>query len=249
MFTKEIGFRIREAVASTIRRVMRLRNSILGRLDKRRAFYAEFFTDKYIRHSFFPDFSYRGRMVEVGCATPELLSMCQHFREFGWRCIGVEPNPKFVALHKARGNEVLEYAAADFEADDHDFIVAEANSNYSDKEISAHSYSSLSIKPEYEQYKDGAIRNFQQSKIKVRVRRLDDILSIHCPDLTEIDLLTIDVEGYEIEVMKGFTPARYKTKIIVLENLFLKPEYTEYMEAVGYRLHKALKYNYIYVPA
>lgn len=244
---KQISFLTRRGLASSLLYCMKLRNYIFGKLDKRRRFYAEFFTDRYIRKHFFPDFSYRGCMVEVGCATPELLSMSQHFREFGWRCIGIEPNPRFVALHKARGNEVFEYAAADFEVDDYDFVVVEANSDYSDHQLSAHSYSSLSIKPEYINYKGGAVRNFKQSKIKVRVRRLDNILNAHCPDISSIDLLAIDVEGYEIEVMKGFTPARYKTKVIVLENLFHNTAYTEYMKSIGYCLHKKIKYNYIYI--
>ncbi len=248
MNLEQLGFNVRRGAASLVLRGMRLRNHLIGKFDKRRRFYAEFFTDKYIRKNFFPDFSYHGCVVEVGCATPELLSMSQHFRESGWRSIGIEPNPRFVALHRARGNEVFEYAAADFEADDHDFVVAEANADYSDKELSAHSYSSLSIKPEYRDYKDGAVKYFKQTTIKVRVRRLDDILKTHCADLSKIDLLAIDVEGYELEVMKGFTPGRFQVKVIVLENLFHLASYTEYMKGIGYRLYKALGYNYIYTP-
>jgi FkbM family methyltransferase len=205
-------------------------------------------TDRFIRKTFFPDFSYRGCMVEVGCATPELLSMSQHFRECGWRCIGIEPNPRFVALHQERGNEVYQYAAADFEADNFDFVVAEASSDYSDHQLSAHSYSSLKIKPEFAEYMGGALSNFKRTNIKVSVRRLDDILKVHCPDVSKIDLLAIDVEGFEIEVMKGFTSHRYTPKVIVLENLFHSSSYTEYMQSIGYRLHSKIKYNYVYVP-
>lgn len=248
MSLKHFGFVVRRNAASLVLRGMRLRNRIVAKFDRRRQFYAEYFTDKYIRKKFFPDYSYRGCVVEVGCATPELLSMSQHFRESGWRCIGIEPNPRFVALHKARGNEVFEYAAADFTADDHDFVVAEANSDYTDRQLSAHSYSSLGIKPEYVDYKGGAVQFFKQSRIKVKVRRLDDILRTHSPDLKEIDLLAIDVEGYEIEVMKGFTPSAFKTKVIVLENLFHDAAYTGYMESIGYRLFSKVQYNYIYVP-
>ncbi len=248
MSLRKLAFVARRSAASALFQGMRLRNYIFGKFDKRRRFYAEFFTDRYIRKTFFPDFSYRGCVVEVGCATPELLSMSQHFRESGWRCIGVEPNPRFVALHKTRGNEVFQYAAADFEADDYDFVVAEANEGYSDHQLSAHSYSSLTIKPEFADYKGGALRNFKQTNIKVSVRRLNDILSVHCPDVSTIDLLAIDVKGYELEVMRGFTPARYKTKVIVLENLFHDKAYTEYMKSIRYLLQKKIHYNYIYVP-
>ena len=247
MNLKELAFYGRRAAAWAIFGSMRVRNYVLGAFDRRRRFYAEFFTDRYIRNTFFPDFAYRGCVVEVGCATPELLSMSQHFRESGWRCIGIEPNPRFAALHRARGNEILEYAAADFESDDHEFVVAESVSNYSDHHVSAHSFSSLSIKPEYRAYKGEMLRHFKQTTIRVHVRRLDDILRL-CQDLPNIDLLTIDVEGYELEVMRGFTPVRFGTRVIVLENLFHNPAYTDYMTSVGYMLHKAIAYNYIYIP-
>ena len=248
MSLAKFAFTARRGGASALLRGMRLRNRVFGKLDKRRRFYAEFFTDRYIRKNFFPDFSYRGCLVEVGCATPELLSMSQHFREFGWRCIGIEPNPHFVALHQARGNEVYQYAAADFDGDHHDFVVVEAGPAYSDHQLSAHSYSSLRIKPDYAAYRGGALSHFKRSNIKVRVRRLDHILEAHCPDVSKIDLLVIDVEGFEIEVMKGFTSSRYQPGVIVLENLFHDSGYTAYMQSVGYRLHRKIRYNYIYVP-
>ena len=249
MAFKKLGFHLRRSAASALMRYMDFRNQVVGRFDKRRRFYAEFFTDRYLRQNFFPDFGYRGCLIEVGCATPELLSMSQHFRESGWRCIGIEPNPRFVALHQARGNEVYAYAAADFTADNYDFVVAEANPDYSDHQLSAHSYSSLSIKPEFRDYKGGALAHFKQTQIKVSVRRLDDILAMHCPDVSDLDLVAVDVEGFEIEVMKGFTPARFNTRVIVLENLFHHDSYTAYMESIGYRLHNKIRYNYVYVPS
>jgi FkbM family methyltransferase len=244
----DAGFFARRFAAQIAISYLRLRNWVCGCIDKRRCFYAEYLTDRHIRSAFFPDLAKRGVMVEVGCATPELLSMSKHFRDCGWRCIGVEPNPRFVALHKQAGNEVYQYAAGDRNADNQDFIVVESSDHYSDHALSAHSYSSLGIKPEFEKYKGGSIRNFKQTHILVQIRTLNTILQTHCSDVHLIDFVAIDVEGYEIEVMKGFTPALYGNPIIVLENLFHSSSYTAYMETIGYRLHSALHYNYIYVP-
>jgi FkbM family methyltransferase len=199
-----------------------------------------------VRRTFFPVLDKKGVMVEVGCATPELLSMSKHFRTCGWRCIGVEPNPHFVQLQREAGNEVYEYAAADHDADDQDFVVVESSDRYNDGELSAHSYSSLAIKPEFEAYKGGSISHFTKKHISVQVRKLDHILETHCPDVTSIDFVAIDVEGYELEVLKGFTPEKYGRPVILLENLFHSPAYTAYMESIGYRLHSSLHYNYIY---
>ena len=230
-------------------RVLLLCNRVLTYLGYRRVYYAEFFTDKYVRETFFPDFSYRGVVVEVGCATPMLLSMSQHFRQNGWRCIGVEPNPKFVSLHRACANEVYAYAASDFDRDDVDFVVVEDTDDYSNDGLSAHSYSALGIKDRYRDYQNQAIDDFRQMQIQVKVRRLDTILAEHCPEIRHIDLLSVDVEGFELEVMRGLNLEATPVKVIVLENLFDDSEYTEYMQSQGYSLHSRIKYNYIYVPS
>jgi len=222
-------------------------NKILTRLGFRRVFYAEYFTDRYIRDTFFPDFSYHGVMVEVGCATPTLLSMSQHFRQNGWRCIGIEPNPEFVQLHRAAGNEVFTYAAADYDGDDVDFLVVEASDDYSPGVLSAHSYSALGLKESFQNHLNLAKASFQQRHIKVSVRRLSRILAEHCPEIAQIDLLSVDVEGYELEVMRGLDLQQIPVRVIVLENLFDDPAYTDYMQSQGYRLHSRVHYNYIYV--
>src|SRR5258706_9774737 len=75
-------------------------------------YFAEFDTDRFIRERYFPDFGYLGTMIEVGGATPEFLSLSKHFNLNGWRTIVIEPNPKFVALHRDLGGEVYEYACS-----------------------------------------------------------------------------------------------------------------------------------------
>lgn len=227
-------------------RVLLVINRILTALGFRRVFYAEYFTDRWIRDTFFPDFSYHGVMVEVGCATPKFLSMSQHFRQNHWRCIGIEPNPKFVQLHRAAGNEVYPYAASDYDGDDVDFVVVETRADYGASHLSAHSYSSLGLKDSYQRHLDSAVSPFQQRHIKVCVRRLSRILEQHCPEIVRIDLLSVDVEGFELEVMRGLDLGRFDVRVVVLENLFDDPAYAEYMESQGYSLHSKIKYNHIY---
>ena len=50
---------------------------------------------------------------------------------------------------------------------------------------------------------------------KIKMKRLDDI----CRDLKTINLLKIDVEGYELPVLKGGVKTLKKTKLILLEIL------------------------------
>lgn len=221
-------------------------NRFLARLGFRHLYYAEFFTDWHIRRHFFPDFQYRGVLVEVGCATPELLSMAQHFRHNGWRCIGIEPNPRFVDLHRRAGNEVYAYAAADYEADHVDFVVIESSQAYSSSSLTAHSYSALAIKDNYRDYQGQAVNELAQSTIQVKVRKLSSILREHCPEVKRVDLLSVDVEGFELEVIRGMDLEEYQVQVVVLENLFHEPAYQQLMESLGYQLHSKVHYNYIF---
>ena len=239
---------LKRLFAHSLMLVLKVRNIIMGVISPQNCYYAEFFTDKYIRRSFFPDFSYRGCIVEVGCATPELLSMSKHFRNAGWRCVGVEPNPRFAKMHRDKGYEIYEYAAADFSADNFQFTIVETESTYSETAISAQSYSSLKIKQNFRDYNSNAISHYKEKQISVAVRKLDQILAEHCPDIQSIDILSIDVEGYELEVLNGFDIKKYSPKVIVLENLFHDNEYMSYMQSAGYKLVKKIAYNYIYDP-
>jgi FkbM family methyltransferase len=152
-------------------------------------------------------------------------------------------------LHKQNGNEVYEYAAADFEKDDVPFVVVEDSKSYDDTSLSAHSYSALSIRQDFADYKDHQVDRLSKRDIRVAVRKLDTILEQANPAVTAVDAVSIDVEGYELDVMRGFTPERFGTKVIVLENLFHKREYEEYMKTRGFELVAKRHYNYFFVSA
>ncbi|MBU1626249.1 FkbM family methyltransferase [bacterium] len=209
-------------------------------------YYAEYNTDMIIREKYFPNFNYKGIMVEVGGATPEFLSMSKHFKDYGWRTIIIEPNPMFAKKHKSVGNEVYEYACSFEDKDNIDFFVVsqEVNVNAYGGVLTDHSFSSLGLKENY-LTKTNFISTSSNSKlIKVNVRRLDTILSEL--KINKIDLLSIDTEGWEIEVMKGFDPNRIECSVIVLENFTHEDSYTKHMESIGYFIDKIVDYNYIF---
>ena len=85
-----------------------------------------------------------GIMVEVGAAGPNFISQSKPFKDFGWRCICVEPNPEFAEQHREVGNEIYEYACSYEESDDVDFELIDF-SDLSDDDLSYESYSSLGI--------------------------------------------------------------------------------------------------------
>lgn len=206
-------------------------------------FYAELNTDKIIREKYFQDLSYKGIIVEVGGATPEFLSMSKHFQENGWRSIIIEPNPMFVELQKQSGNEVYQYACSYENKNNIDFTIITQNVETREGVITDHSFSSIYLKQEYSDLLKTS-RGFEERKIKVDVKRLGDILDEL--SINNVDILSIDTEGWEIEVMNGIDVEKTNIKLVVMENLMHLQSYTEYMESIGYTLRERIEYNYIY---
>jgi len=55
------------------------------------------------------------------------------------------------------------------------------------------------------------------------------------------------VEGWELNVLRGFDLERYVPRVVILENLFNDLKYEEYMQTHGYSLWQTLPPNQIYV--
>lgn len=196
-------------------------------------YYAEFQTDKFVRENFFPDLSYKGIMVEVGAGPPEFISMSKHFRDNGWRCICIEPNPKFVEQHRNLGNEIFENACS-FENKESNFYIVDTT--WEDESVNGISMSALEIR-QTGNHKE------KRHEIQIKVRTLNSILEEL--NIEKIDFLSVDTEGWEIEVMKGFSLEKYEPKIVLLES-FNPKIYNEYMNNNGYQLMKQIHFNYIY---
>ena len=206
-------------------------------------FYAEGELDRYLRNKFFGDVA-RGVVIEVGAAGPKFLSMSRHFRESGWRVITIEPNPYFVEQHAAEGFPVLRYACGELDQDDVDFETVHLPAVYSGGKVTYESFSALKVREGYR----AILPSIQTQRIKVSVRRLDTILQQHAPDVTQVDLLSIDVEGWELQVLNGFSLERFAPRVVVIENFLRDRAYRTYMARRGYRLHAKRPPNEIYVP-
>lgn len=201
-------------------------------------FYSEFETDKYLRENFFPDLGYKGIMVEVGAGPQEFISNSKHFRNYGWRTIAVEPNPKFVKQHKDNNSEVYQYACSNEEKET-TFTINYNNDDWYSQENDGVSFSSLGIKY------DNVPEHNTQEVIEVQTIKLNTLLDKI--DVNSIDILSIDTEGWELEVMMGFDQEKYLPKVIVLENFQNNISYEPFMKDRNYIKHSQLGYNEIYV--
>ena len=83
-------------------------------------------------------------------------------------------------------------------------------------------------------------------QIDVPMRTLNSIIETEIPHVTSIDIMSIDVEGGELNVLKGLDLERYKPKIMVVENVFNSPNINEYLTKYNYVLDKQIDYNQYY---
>lgn len=197
-------------------------------------YYSEFGLDRYIKHNYFQNNSYSGIIVEVGAAHPSFMSNSKYFRDNNWRSICVEPNPKFVQQHRDHGSEIYPYACANYNGIS-TFVIS--NGTWAE-EFSGMSFSAIQIRYDISRY------NHTHTVIGVNVITLDTLME--SLKIDSIDILSIDVCGWELEVMEGFDTNRYEPKIIILDNLNHNKKYEEYMHQQGYIRKIKLGSNYIY---
>jgi len=77
----------------------------------------------------------------------------------------------------------------------------------------------------------------QRNLVKVKAITLNNLLEKH--QITEIDLLYLDTEEYELPILKGINLEKYRPKYIVVEIFTLKRKtfdsIKEYMEENNYK--------------
>ena len=86
-----------------------------------------------------------------------------------------------------------------------------------------------------------------EAVIEVPVRTLDSVLD-GGRSAEPIDFLSIDVEGHEIEVLRGFDFARWQPRLILVEDHVADLGQAPLSDAAGYRLIRRYENNGWYVP-
>jgi len=81
---------------------------------------------------------------------------------------------------------------------------------------------------------------------RVRAQMLDSIMEE--AGLSGIDFLSLDVEGVELEVLRGLDLKRYQPRLILIEDHVHNYQKHRFLRAHGYRLVRRTGYNNWYVP-
>lgn len=168
-------------------------------------YFSQFGEDRILARIFKDQAS--GSCVEVGANDGLHGSTTLYFERRGWDCVLVEPNPALCArLRETRTAQVFECAASS-ESGTAAMQIAEGPGL-------AHAVSTLCSGEEAER----TLRNHGVAvrPLDVATRTLDDILGE--AKLNAVDFMSIDVEGFELEVLKGFSIDRWRPTILIIED-------------------------------
>ena len=173
--------------------------------------------------------SEEGTFVEVGANDPKNLSQTWFLEKMGWGGVLVEPLPeRCAALRRDRPNSnVFETAvSAPDKTGEADFYVQDVFSS-----LEPH------LKDNIMDYK---------SVIRVKVATLDAVLEE--AGVSRVDFLSVDTEGTEVDVFRGFDFRKYRPALILVEDPVLHLEVHRHLESTGYRLVRRTGFNNWYVP-
>ena len=203
--------------------------------EPKAGYYGQFSTDVLIE-LFFKNKSH-GVCVEVGVANGVRGSNTLYFEEKGWDTLCIEPNPEYFLQASKVRQKVLNYACG-IENCTKEFTIFDIG----DKNI----MSSLSgLRPDERLIKTHKHLINGTKKIQVKVQTLNELLkSNNTP--RDIDFISIDTEGTELDVLKGLDLDYWKVHLLVVENNFNDPEISEYLSHYGFVKDSRWKINDFY---
>ena len=205
-------------------------------------YYGQWETDRIIE-SYFP-LPYTGSCVEVGAANGVKGSNTLYFEERGWNALCIEPNPEHQeSLEKYR--KLVRYVACSDAEGSLPLTVYKVG-----KENISSSLTSLS--PDERLIEDHKNIINETYQIEVRVETLANVLEgeekgspFH--NLVDIDFISIDTEGTELDVLKGFNFDKYVVKLFIVENNYNDENIEIFMREQGYVKHQRYKINDFYL--
>ena len=105
--------------------------------------------------------------------------------------------------------------------------------------------SAVELNPQYLERFGSGIEHI--IKIDVPQKTLNTILETELSHITKIDVMSVDVEGGELNVLKGLDLEKYTPLLIIAENVFNNMDIYNYLKEHGYSLHQHIDYNQYYV--
>jgi FkbM family methyltransferase len=162
-----------------------------------------------------------GYAVELGAYDGIYGSTTYQLEQVGWKVLCVEPNPRFqVQLLKNR-KLVWGGACSDHKGRERFHILDPAPACYS------------SLRPDKQRATSiGPFNEESWTETEVAVDTLDHLLERY--QFPRVDCATIDTEGTELDVLKGFDLDRWQVKALVVESWDAQNEIVPYLAERGF---------------
>lgn len=187
-------------------------------------YYSQFGEDKILAEIF--NEKKQGLCIEVGANDGVNDSNTMYFESIGWNCILIEPNPVLCKMIRASRNATLvEVAASDKNGETLLFVAEGAERAHGVSTINAGEDELNKIKS----------YGFTYKEVKVQTKTLDEIL-IGLKPSSKIDFISVDVEGHELDVLRGFSLDRWTPTVILVEDNsnFEDAAVSNYLSKFGY---------------
>jgi FkbM family methyltransferase len=218
-----------------------IRKIILNKL-KYNEYHGEFQRNKYVDQvlrEYFPDPNYKGIFFDVGAFDPIVISNSYHFEKNGWDVYCFEANTDLIKRLKEYRKNVFNYAISNENKEGVEFNIV--NSGYWTAGFSA-----IEIGDEYKKI-CGWSDSFDVKKICVPQKTLNKIIEDEITTTKSIDIISIDIEGGELNCLKGLDINKYKPSVLVIENIVEKKDIEDYLKQFNYKLDKKIDYNEYYI--
>ena len=184
-----------------------------------------------------------GFFVDIGANDGVEISNSLLFEELGWQGFCVEANPK--TFEKLRKNRKCDC-----------YNLAVYSQNIGTTRLgttSAHGLDSLEIN--ITEHHAGRMR-FEGGRdeeiefIQVQTATFGELMA-HYPSVTHIDFLSLDIEGGELEVLRGIDFSRFSFGVMAIEHNYVESainDIKQLLNSKGYRLLMYDGWDFIFVP-
>ena len=171
--------------------------------------YGEFGEDIFVSR-LFKDFK-KGRYIDVGCYHPFKGSLTAKLYSKGWNGINIDLSQTTIDLFNISRKKDINLNIAVTSFDGETFYYENSPINQQNSLIKSNEY---------------------QSKVKIKCLKLNSILEQN--NIDSFDYLNIDVEGSEMEVIKGIDFNKFNPRLITIENNDLLLE--DYLKSEVYKM-------------
>jgi len=173
----------------------------------------------------------KGFYVDVGAHHPKRFSNTYLFYKMGWSGINIDAMPgSMKAFDKIRSRDInLEVAVSDKKETLTYYVFDEPALNGFSEEISE------------ERIKRGNHRVVDE--VRLETSTLEEILDNYLPQGLEIDFLSVDVEGFDLRVLRSNNWQKYRPRFVLVESLEFELEKMDednvyrYLKGEGYSLY------------